>query len=167
MFHKAVVIFFEDFSLLPLSSLWELIKHWTAWGQASAQSEKEKHFFLSSHRDWMVHELFFIKHQLLLKLYKRVYKNTSETYSSCQCLHFNWHFSSSQCLPFDRHFNSFQCLHFDLHFSSFQYLHFDLDFNSFQCLFFNRHFNFFQCLHFNCTFISTSPRSYTKIDTST
>lgn len=28
----------------PLS-LWELIKHWTAWGQALAQSEKEKDLF--------------------------------------------------------------------------------------------------------------------------
>lgn len=36
MFHKAVVIFFEDFALDPPWSLWELIKHWTAWGQAPA-----------------------------------------------------------------------------------------------------------------------------------
>lgn len=27
------------FCRLPLSSLWELIKHWTAWGRASAPSE--------------------------------------------------------------------------------------------------------------------------------
>lgn len=34
-------------SLPPSSplSLWELIKHWTAWGQALAQSEKEKDLF--------------------------------------------------------------------------------------------------------------------------
>lgn len=48
------------FCLLPPSSLWELIKHWTAWGQASAQSEKEKDFFqLSCHLDCMLHELFY------------------------------------------------------------------------------------------------------------
>lgn len=33
----------------PRQVLRELIKHWTAWGQASAQSEKEKYFFLSCH----------------------------------------------------------------------------------------------------------------------
>lgn len=47
------------FCLLPPSSLWELIKHWTAWGQASAQSEKD--FVLSSrHLDRMSHELFVV-----------------------------------------------------------------------------------------------------------
>lgn len=34
------------FRLLPSSSLWELIKHWTAWGQAQAQSGKK---WLASH----------------------------------------------------------------------------------------------------------------------
>lgn len=78
------------FCLLPPSSLWELIKHWTAWGQASAQSEKEKDFFviiLSSwlYVAWIISSVFVKKrlkdcssvgvnnHQLLPKCYKHFF----------------------------------------------------------------------------------------------
>lgn len=42
------------FRHLPESSLWELIKHWAAWGQASAQNEKTKiqfYYYLSPWQD--------------------------------------------------------------------------------------------------------------------
>lgn len=49
------------FCLLPPSSLWELIKHWTAWGQASAQSEKEKDLFYHlCHLGRMLYELSIV-----------------------------------------------------------------------------------------------------------
>lgn len=44
------------FCRLPLSSLWELIKHWTAWGRASAPREgggRKKKILLCNHPDWL------------------------------------------------------------------------------------------------------------------
>lgn len=98
------------FCRLPPLSLWDLIKHWTAWGQALAQSEKEKDLFyypiLTVH--WINYFISVCE--------KRLKDFSFRKFNYFYCLHVDWHFICFHLVLLSWHFNSFQWLHFTWHF---------------------------------------------------